>query len=209
MSRRRRRCELSPGRWRIPLSQAAPALSVRSIEQIRRRRERIYATSKFTSPPRKRPNLRPAKGRALSPREVEVLSLLAESFEANEIAAALRISARTVKFHIGNALAKSGKHDRCSLVTWFSRNNSVTMLAPSIAPAGDEIELRSLMKDALARIEAEIAALGRAVRDRVARMERDLEGCGTCTNVQSGCWENRKGGTDLGGAASARRAGGP
>lgn len=50
------------------------------------------------------PAARPAE--ALSPREVEVLGMLAEGISNKEIAARLGISEHTVKFHVAQILAK-------------------------------------------------------------------------------------------------------
>lgn len=47
-----------------------------------------------------------ASGEALSSRELEVLAMLAEGLGNKEIAARLKISEHTVKFHVGSILAK-------------------------------------------------------------------------------------------------------
>jgi DNA-binding CsgD family transcriptional regulator len=136
-----------------------------AVERITSRVERIQVKTKaipFVATRRRNP--RPRQGARLSPRESEILELLAESLDAEEIATTLGISGRTVKFHIGNALAKSGKSDRCSLVTWFAKKG---------APPKEEIELRSLLRSSVARIEAEFATL----RGLIAHiMGRDLYG---------------------------------
>ncbi|MCX4473035.1 response regulator transcription factor [Micromonospora sp. NBC_01655] len=53
---------------------------------------------------------------ALTERETEVLALVARGLSNDEIAAALTISIKTVKTHIGNLLAKLHARDRAQLV---------------------------------------------------------------------------------------------
>ena len=147
-----------------PVPSPAPARKIRIITSSRSEK-----TRSLPAPPPH--GDRPRHGARLSPREVEILRLLTESLGTKEIATTLGISARTVKYHIGNALAKSGKRDRWSLMTWFAQNRAPAM------PSKEEIDLRSLVRDSVARIEAELAAVTCAIRDRVAGMEREIEGC--------------------------------
>jgi two-component system NarL family response regulator len=53
----------------------------------------------------------------LSPREIEVLNLVASGNSNKEIAARLSISEETVKGHITNILSKLGANDRTQAVT--------------------------------------------------------------------------------------------
>lgn len=53
----------------------------------------------------------------LTPREVEVLAMLAEGLGNKEIAARLRISEHTVKFHVGSILGKLGAASRTEAVS--------------------------------------------------------------------------------------------
>ena len=69
---------------------------------------------------------RPAPGEAPHPgltrRELEVLSLVAQSKTNKQIAAQLFISENTVKNHIRNVLEKLHLHSRMEAVTWAWRN---------------------------------------------------------------------------------------
>jgi DNA-binding NarL/FixJ family response regulator len=53
----------------------------------------------------------------LTPREIEVLRMMAEGLGNKEIAARLGISDHTVKFHISSILAKTGASTRTEAVT--------------------------------------------------------------------------------------------
>ena len=53
----------------------------------------------------------------LTPREIEVLRLVAEGLRNKEIAASLDISVQTAEFHVKNILAKLGVNDRTKAVT--------------------------------------------------------------------------------------------
>lgn len=54
----------------------------------------------------------------LTPREVQVLDLLAEGLLASTIAGRLRVSPRTVHKHLGNVYRKLGTHDRLQAVMY-------------------------------------------------------------------------------------------
>jgi two-component system, NarL family, nitrate/nitrite response regulator NarL len=57
----------------------------------------------------------------LTPREIEVLQLVAEGFPNKQIALQLGISEHTVKFHIDAILGKLGAHSRTEAVTRAAR----------------------------------------------------------------------------------------
>jgi DNA-binding NarL/FixJ family response regulator len=80
----------------------APSVTRRLIEAFARRPAE-------TSPP-------PSWIASLTPRERDVLMLLARGRSNSEIAAALFVSDATVKTHVGNLLAKLGLRDRVQAV---------------------------------------------------------------------------------------------
>jgi DNA-binding NarL/FixJ family response regulator len=62
---------------------------------------------------------------ALTPREHEVLKLIAEAYTNRQIADALRLSEKTVESHRANVLAKLGMRDRVELVRYAIRKGLV------------------------------------------------------------------------------------
>jgi DNA-binding NarL/FixJ family response regulator len=59
---------------------------------------------------------------ALTPREAEIVTLVADGLNNREIAAHLVVSEATVKTHINHVLAKTGARDRAQLVALAYRN---------------------------------------------------------------------------------------
>lgn len=64
---------------------------------------------------------------ALTPREIEVLRMLAEGLANKEIARRLKISEHTVKFHIGSILGKLSASSRTEAVTIGIRLGLITV----------------------------------------------------------------------------------
>jgi len=58
---------------------------------------------------------------SLTPRELEVLEMLAEGLLNKEIADRLHISEHTVKFHVSSIIGKLGASNRTEAVTWGLR----------------------------------------------------------------------------------------
>ncbi|MDW5327161.1 response regulator transcription factor [Plantactinospora sp. KLBMP9567] len=78
---------------------------------------------------RRRPAAPPESAAAhqLTPREAEIVRLLAKGLSNNEIAEELFIETSTVKSHLGRAMTKIGVRDRVQTVVWAYQNG----LAPS------------------------------------------------------------------------------
>ena len=71
--------------------------------------ERVIATAAPAAVPR--------EGAALTPRELDVLRLVAQGLGNKEIAADLDLSAHTVKYHLASVLAKLGVRSRTEAVS--------------------------------------------------------------------------------------------
>jgi len=90
----------------------SPSITRRLIEDYARRTEPIQ-------PP-------DALLRELTPREHEVLILVARGLSNNEIAHRLIVTDATVKSHVGNVLMKLGLRDRVQAVVLAYENGTVT-----------------------------------------------------------------------------------
>ncbi|MFT4212942.1 MAG: response regulator transcription factor [Microbacterium sp.] len=62
----------------------------------------------------------------LTPREAEILALVARGRSNDEIAADLVISPHTAKTHVNRVMAKLGAHDRAQLVVWAYESGFVS-----------------------------------------------------------------------------------
>ncbi|MDX3230259.1 response regulator transcription factor [Streptomyces sp. ME19-01-6] len=70
----------------------------------------------------------------LTPREAEVLTLVAEGLSNAEIARRLHIGPATVKTHINNLFAKAGVRDRAQAVRYAYRNGIARPPGPELGP---------------------------------------------------------------------------
>lgn len=68
---------------------------------------------------------------ALTPREAQVLQLVAAGLRNKEIAAALNITERTAAFHVGNLLTKLGVDGRVEAIAQAQRNGLLALPAPA------------------------------------------------------------------------------
>ena len=66
-----------------------------------------------------------APAEPLSPRELEVVKLIAEAHTNRQIAEVLKVSEKTVESHRANVLTKLGMRDRVELVRWAIRRGLV------------------------------------------------------------------------------------
>jgi DNA-binding NarL/FixJ family response regulator len=66
----------------------------------------------------------------LTPRELDVLALIAEGRSNTEIAGQLYITEGTVKTHVNRLFAKAGLRDRAQAVTYAFRHGLVSALPP-------------------------------------------------------------------------------
>jgi DNA-binding NarL/FixJ family response regulator len=61
----------------------------------------------------------------LTPREQDVVKLIAEAYTNKQIAEILKVSEKTVESHRGNVLAKLGMRDRVELVRYAIRRGLI------------------------------------------------------------------------------------
>ena len=69
----------------------------------------------------------PPAPQALTPREIEVLTMLAEGLGNKAIARRLNISEHTVKFHVGSIFSKLNASSRTEAVTLGARQGLIML----------------------------------------------------------------------------------
>ncbi|EHQ91836.1 response regulator [Desulfosporosinus youngiae] len=70
-------------------------------------------------------NTSESKRFSLTPKELEIIELIAQGLRNREIAAALEIKNRTVDFHVGNILSKLGAKSRLEAVLIYTKDNGL------------------------------------------------------------------------------------
>ncbi len=75
--------------------------------------------------PTSRPDYKPPFGMELSPREMEVLRLMAHGTTNTEMSQILGISPHTVKSHVNGIFNKLGVNDRTQAAVWAARNGII------------------------------------------------------------------------------------
>jgi DNA-binding NarL/FixJ family response regulator len=99
-------------------AQLTPSVQGRLLEALTRGDHAALLTGRQEEPASILPD-------GLTPREADVLVLIAEGRSNSEIAAGLFVSASTVKTHINHLLAKTGMRDRAQLVGYAYRHRLI------------------------------------------------------------------------------------
>ena len=89
--------------------------------------DRTLALPRATPAPVRRPSPDEPKGDVLTPREIEVLDLVALGLPNKVIASRLKISLHTAKFHVAQILGKLNAESRTEAVTIGARRGYVTL----------------------------------------------------------------------------------
>jgi DNA-binding NarL/FixJ family response regulator len=63
----------------------------------------------------------------LTPREMEVLRLMAQGLGNRDIAAQLHVNERTIKYHVSAILSKFGVSNRTEAVTYAAQQGLITL----------------------------------------------------------------------------------
>src|SRR5258707_6161625 len=103
------------------------------------RRGKVYFTPKGAAmvlegylKPEDRTAPEPAARNRLTPREREIVQMLAEGKSSKEVAAALGLSAKTAETHRSNIMRKLDLHSVSDLVLYAVRNNIVHVVQPAL-----------------------------------------------------------------------------
>jgi LuxR family maltose regulon positive regulatory protein len=115
-------CLLGIGRVDTARQEARVALGI--LEELGASHEAARAQELMARPPARRPAVTAASGPGgeLSPREVEVLRLVAQGLGDKEIADRLNLSGHTIHRHVSNIRTKLGLPSRAAAVAWAAQN---------------------------------------------------------------------------------------
>jgi DNA-binding NarL/FixJ family response regulator len=80
----------------------------------------------------------PPKFPSLTPREREVIQLLAEGKSSKEVASVLNLSTKTAETHRSNIMRKLGFHSIRDLVLYAVKNNIIQVQMPPDERPGDD-----------------------------------------------------------------------
>jgi len=83
---------------------------------------------------RSKPEFSPNAKNDLTPREREIVQLLAEGKSTKEVAVALGLSVKTAETHRANIMRKLNLHSVSELVLYAVRNNIVQVVQPGLGP---------------------------------------------------------------------------
>jgi len=126
--------EMLPAVPRVLRRKSYGIRTLSSAEQVRRRKERVRTIRPRTSWRRGKKELKLPIPRepslSISPRQSEILSLLARGISTKKIAMELGISERTVTFHFSCLFKKSGTNNRMNLLLWHLAKTGAVTPAP-------------------------------------------------------------------------------
>jgi RNA polymerase sigma factor (sigma-70 family) len=111
---------LEAGAMGYLLKEEAPETIVAAVRTAARG-ERLWTTEQFARAQRWREEVQELWER-LTEREREVLALVAEGKSNKEIAQALKVTERTVEFHVSNVLGKLGLTSRVEAAVWVKEH---------------------------------------------------------------------------------------
>ena len=80
----------------------------------------------------RRDQSRPGTGPRITPREREVMALIADGLRTKEIAKQLRVASFTVRAHVRNIMEKLGMHTRLQIAAHFYREREGQSFAPAL-----------------------------------------------------------------------------
>jgi DNA-binding CsgD family transcriptional regulator len=90
----------------------------------------------------------------LSPREAEVLTLIASGRSTKEISAELSIAESTVNWHVGNVLTKLSAASRAEAVAVALRSEALDPAAPPVPRPPEKRSLSQVVDAVLTRVVA-------------------------------------------------------